>query len=263
MESLASLKELYEVTLKATYDIEIGGKEIKTGEVIAEFESIQIATIQEIKVRTAARGGYDNRSLVNWDETKELPIAFSQGIFSKTQLALLSNSNLIVAEGQEKSIEVPKKEEKETDENGCFSLLETPMIDSLFIYDKQTGNKITEYTLTGDTVSELSPYTDFLVRYNYEYNNGGTIIRVGQKLIEGYVRLEGKTRLKDDTTGQVITGLLKIPKLKLMSDLSMRLGTQANPVVAVFQAVGVPVGRKGSKSVFDLTLLNDDIDSDL
>jgi hypothetical protein len=49
-------------------------------------------------------------------------------------------------------------------------------------------------------------------------------VKVGRRLIEGYLRLEGKTRLKDDNTGQVVTGLIVIPRLKLMSDLSMRLG---------------------------------------
>jgi hypothetical protein len=48
-----------------------------------------------------------------------------------------------------------------------------------------------------------------------------------------------------------------------MSDLSMRLGEQASPVVADFSAIGYPVGKRGNEQVFDIVILTDDIDSDL
>ena len=57
---------------------------------------------------------------------------------------------------------------------------------------------------------------------------------MGKQLIPGFLRLEGKTRVKDDISGKVRTGIIEIPKLKLMSDLSMRLGKNANPVAANF-----------------------------
>ena len=47
-----------------------------------------------------------------------------------------------------------------------------------------------------------------------------------------------------------------------MSDLSIRLGAQATPVVANFSAVGVPVGSKGSSYVGEFYILSNDIDSD-
>lgn len=48
-----------------------------------------------------------------------------------------------------------------------------------------------------------------------------------------------------------------------MSDLSIRLGTQASPITANFNAVGVPVGSRGDSYVSEFYLLGDDIDSDL
>ena len=48
-----------------------------------------------------------------------------------------------------------------------------------------------------------------------------------------------------------------------MSDLSMRLGKNANPVVANFRAKAIPSGNKGSADVMDIFFLNDDIDSDM
>jgi hypothetical protein len=34
------IKELYDVTLKATYKIEVGGREIEPGETVAAFDKI-------------------------------------------------------------------------------------------------------------------------------------------------------------------------------------------------------------------------------
>jgi hypothetical protein len=68
------------------------------------------------------------------------------------------------------------------------------------------------------------PYKNLVITYQYNYNNGGTVAKIGQPLLNGFVELEGKTRVKDDTSGLVTTGIIRIPKLKLMSGLSMRLG---------------------------------------
>jgi hypothetical protein len=52
--------------------------------------------------------------------------------------------------------------------------------------------------------------------------------------------LEGKSRVKDDITGKTHTVLLRIPRLKLVSDLSMRLGREAGPLLANFAAIAYP-----------------------
>ena len=59
------------------------------------------------------------------------------------------------------------------------------------------------------------------------------------------------------------TANIKIPKLKLLSNLSMRLGQDAVPLVGRLDAVAVPTGERGQKKVMELIFLNDDIDSDI
>lgn len=88
-------KELYDVSLKATYPIELEGRIIEAGETIAVFDKIQLATLNEKKSSVSANGGYDNRSLVIWEETNEVQLRFTQGVFSRTLFALMSNSALI------------------------------------------------------------------------------------------------------------------------------------------------------------------------
>jgi hypothetical protein len=61
----------------------------------------------------------------------------------------------------------------------------------------------------------------------------------------------------------VRTAILRIPRLKLVSDLSMRLRREASPVLANFSAIGLPIGTRGSKKIMELLFLNDDIDADI
>jgi hypothetical protein len=51
------------------------------------------------------------------------------------------------------------------------------------------------------------------------------VAEIGRRAFNGFLELEGKTRVKDDTSGQITTGIIKIPQLKLMSGLSIKLGT--------------------------------------
>ena len=102
MNNEFALKELTDVTLKATYPIEVEGRMFEEGEVIARFEKIQIANFREVTSRAKATGGKHNPALVTWDDTKEITLNFTQGIFSKKQLALLTNSKLVVTKPSEK-----------------------------------------------------------------------------------------------------------------------------------------------------------------
>ena len=254
------LSELYSVVLKTTYPIEINGVKIESGEVVAAFEKIQLANFNEIKNRATAHGGYLDAPRIFWEDTKEIQISFTQGVFSKTQYALMANAKLIEA-GAKKTIEISKRERLESDENGKIYLSESP-VGKIFIYNVE-GKKITFTDVDKKTYDIGEPFQDVVVDYTYNYKNKVTTMVVGQRLINGFLTLEGKTRVKDDTTGQTRTGIIKIPKLKLMSDLSMRLGENATPLVGRLNAVAVPSGTRGNPVVMELVFLEDDIDSDM
>ena len=261
-EGLFSFKEFEGVRLKATYNMKIGKRNIEPGETIVKFDSILIAGLREAIKRITANGGFDNRAWVYWETTKEQEINFSQGVFSKEQLALLSNSRLVDIEENE-PISITEREILESDENGSFSLSKEPNNELIFIYNKETGEKITDFSIQGKNITIADSFLDIIVDYTYDYISGANVIKIGQRLLDGYVELEGRTRIKDDKTGSVVTGIIKVPRLKLMSDLSIRLGTQASPVVGNFKALGVPVGSRGNTYVSEFYLLSDDIESDL
>jgi hypothetical protein len=261
MTNELNFKELYEVSLKSTLPIEVSGTKIEAGETIASFDRIQIANFQEIKSTASANGGWDNRAHIFWETTKEVKINFSQGIFSKIQLALMTNAQLINNEG-EQIIPMNKREEFESDEYGKIVIGRT-LREPVFVYDKATGKKITDWTRLGDTIYLNEQYKSVVIDYWYDYDNGCQIMTVGRPLTQGYLSLTGKMRVKDDITGKVKTGIIKIPKLRLMSDLSMRVGSDTIPQVGRLDAVAVPEGVRGQSKIMEIIFLNDDIDADM
>lgn len=262
MNNEFGLKELYDLTLRATYPIHTNNRTFEEGEIVARFDKIQLSNFQEITSRVAARGGYDNRALVFWEDPKEIQLNFTQGIFSKQQFALLSNSKLISSDGAQ-AILVPGHYIGESDDLGRIYVGKNK-ISKVFVYNMKTGEKIQPRIINSENgeiiISQI--YTDVEVDFYYDYNNTFTQLKIGEKLIQGYLQLEGKTRVKDDITGKTHTAILRIPKLKLVSDLSMRLGREAGPVIANFSAIGVPEGTRGSKKIMEMIFLSDDVDAD-
>lgn len=261
MTNELGFKELYDVSLKTTLPIEVGGRGLLIGETIARFDKIQIANFQEIKTYHSANGGFQNRSHVVWEDTKEIRILLSQGVFSKIQMALMANAKLIDNEG-ENLVALSHREILESDENSQITLEHLPC-GTIYVYDANTGDRVSDWTLDGQTLTMAKPYYSVVIDYQYNYDNKYETLVVGRPLTTGYLSLEGKTRFKDDATGKIKTGILKIPKLRLMSRLSMRLGRDAIPVVGELEAVAVPEGGRGQQKVMEIIFLNDDIDADM
>ena len=263
MENEFGLKELTDLTLKVTYPIEMAGRIFEPCEVIARFDKIQLANFKEVTSRASANGGFDNRSHVVWEDPKEIQLSFTQGIFSARQFALLSNARLVDRQGEE-GIIISGHYSGESDEEGKI-LVGKEGISDVFVYDAKTYEKIAPKSVdfkNGEIVIDFE-YKDVEVDFNYRYYEKVTSCILGRKLIQGYLQLEGKSRVKDDITGKTRTAILRIPRLKLVSDLTMRLGREATPVLANFNAIGLPVGGKGSKKIMELLFLNDDIDADM
>ena len=138
-------------------------------------------------------------------------------------------------------------------------------ISNVFVYDAKTYEKIAPVSVDlekGEIVIDQA-FKDVEIDFDYCYQNGSISCYLCRKLIEGYLQLEGKSRVKDDITGKTRTAILRIPRLKLVSDLSMRLGREASPMLASFSAIGLPEGGKGDKKIMELLFLNDDIEAEM
>ena len=135
-----SFKVLENVHLKATYDIEANGVQIKTGESIAVFDRIQISNFNEVKEYVAARGGFDNRGHVFWETTRSVQFTFSQGVFSKIQFGLLNNAKIIAVDDEEPLL-ITQDDLLESDEIGILRPTKTP-VDQIFVYDRESGERL-------------------------------------------------------------------------------------------------------------------------
>ena len=92
MENFSGIKELYDVSLRLNKPLEIGSKKYDINETILTFKTAEIAQIVEDKQDVAARGGYHNPVLVNWEVDKEMRFAITHGVLSPRSWSLLSNS---------------------------------------------------------------------------------------------------------------------------------------------------------------------------
>lgn len=261
MENYFGFKELYDVSIKAIFSIQIGDKVYEPNETILNFEKVIISSLNESKIRQSATGGKGNEELIYWEDTREVNFSLSQGIISKEGFALLSNSQLITQENY--SLPIDFKEKKETNENGEILLKYSPnKDDTLFIYNAATGEKINNYTLTDNLLILGEPFKEIIINYTFNYDKKIQILKVGERLTNGYLKLTGKMRLKDDFDGHVKTGIIEIPKIKLMSDLSLRLGEQAGPQVSTFYISGYPIDDRREKTVCKIIFLDNEIDGD-
>ena len=261
MENSYSFKEFEKVKLKALDEFAIGDRVIVEGEIIASFDRIMIAGLNEIVKVITAHGGFADRDLVIWENSKGADLIFTQGVFSPTQFALANN---IFRQdiGLNEAIKLTTEETCEADEHGVVTVSEVIAV-TPFVYVAATGEKVTNWTWTGNKIQGLTAYKDYVIQYQYNYLNGGTVFMLGERLYNGYFELEGQTTFKDDKTGAMLTGILKLPKLKMNAGMSIRLGTQANPNVVSFSAKAYPVGERYFSKYGEFYILNDDLSSDI
>ena len=262
MENEFGMQELYFVQLKSTSIIEINGKSIAEGEVIAAFDKIQIANFKDIHREVAAQGGYQNRKLVIWNRTEGVDLVFTQGVFSKTQLSLMHNSKLLSI-GDKQVVRIAQRDELETNEDGIITLTHEPISSWIFVYNKETGEKLTGLEMISETqIRTPLVYKDVIVDYEYGYDNGADVSLIGEDIFDGYVSLEGRSRIKDDVTGETHTAIIYIPKLKITSDFNLTLGSNAQPIVGKFSGTAMPIGDRKQSKALEIYYLEDDLDKD-
>lgn len=269
------VKELYGVALKCTSNMEINGEWFQGGEPIIFFDKLQIAYLDEQKKRTAAKGGYGNATLVKWEDTTGMGIQLSEGVISDVGLSILSNSRIL---SQDKNtILIPYSETLESEKEGAnvyaLSLKHSPVNENA-IYLYRNGKKISSFGYETnnskgkilinnvDDEAEIEPPV-YTVYYDYKYTGNANNLCIGQRLVRGFLSLTGRMRLKDDQSGKETTCLIEIPKVELMSDLTMRLGSGVSPYVYGFNLQAHPVGERGNQYVCKFTMLDEDIDSDI
>lgn len=263
------LKELRSVCIRAFDNIIIGNREFEKGEPILYFEKIQISELQEKSTTRTARGGRGNYPHVIWTSFNDLNFRLTEGVISKMSFSMLSHAGILDKGNKEEDIiKVPKRETLNV-YNGKITTLKSPLEEKLFIYvlndEGIITEKIKDYTMFDDTIEVGEKYENqsLIVDYYFEYKEEYNQYVLGSKRIDGLLSLEGKAYFKDDINGLKKTFLFEIPKMKITSNLDVIMGEKASPTVSVFNVTGLPVKENNEFVVSKMSLLNEDIDSDI
>lgn len=112
-----------------------------------------------------------------------------------------------------------------------------------------------------DSDDWLSPY---VVDYYYSYGEGTAIVyTVNKERFNGVFSLEGKFYSKDENRGINRTNLIYMPRMRIVSDINLRLGERADPTMASFHIIGMPQSTTTYKNmVLEITTLDKDIDDE-
>ena len=103
---------------------------------------------------------------------------------------------------------------------------------------------------------------EVIVDYEYGYDNGADVELIGEEIFDGFLTLEGRSRIKDDITGETHTAIIYIPKLKITSAFNLTLGQNAQPVVRQFKGTALSIGGRKSSKALEIYYLDEDIDRD-
>ena len=290
LDQYFGVKELYEVVLKAKIPMQFGARRLEEGEPVLYFENVNISMLSERNSPIMARGGWSNMPRVIWEDRSEVTFSLTEGVMSSISMGILLSANM--TEKQKGiSLAVPIREGPfDLDSNNGLYLSHTPIFPpqkKVFIYEyerdvgqKKVYGKIDnelshDNPLTGEHEPYVKIYADkeckieadatkhYVVDYYYEYKDEALIYLIQKERFDGLFTLEGKFYSKDENEGIKYTNLIYMPKVRVVSDINLRLGERADPTTSVFNIVGMPEKTDDSNNlIVRITRLNQDIDAD-
>jgi hypothetical protein len=102
-----------------------------------------------------------------------------------------------------------------------------------------------------------------MVSYYFYYDKDSLLYILEPSAFNLYLTLEGRFYTQKEH-GVNNTNLLFMPQVKILSNLNLRLGDKANPLMSLFDIVSVPGETVNSKcSALEILALDEDIDGDI
>ena len=281
------IKELYEVVLRARNSMNFGNRRVEVDEPVLYFENISMSLLRERNNVIMARGGWSNMPRVIWEDRSEVEFTLSEGVISSISLGILLSTQIGI-KGKEEPYLISKREGPfyPTDK-GRIHLQHWPVEypkKKTFIFDyerdvvqqKIYGKRIYDEPDDFDPTSyvpclelykdkELKELADtdreYLIDYYYEYNKESLLYTIQKERFNGLFSLEGRFYSKDENDGYNYTNLIYMPKVRVVSDINLRLGERADPTVSVFNIIALPENTAGKNNlILEITRLNEDLD---
>lgn len=294
LDQYFGIKELYQVTLRAKAPMQFGTRHIEAEEPVLYFEKVNMATLREVNRPIMARGGWANMPHVIWEDRSEVEFSMSEGVMSSIGMGVLLSAHVTESSTTEPLL-VPKREgpytpfEKEIEGETCNIVYldnwpSTKKKVFIFDYDR----KVAQRKIYGKYIhnipdqfddtkerpcvalykdKELTEIADldraYIVDYYYQYTDEALVYTVQKERFNGLFTLEGKFYSKDENDGVNYTNLLYMPKVRVVSDIDLRLGERADPTTSVFNIIGLPENTVNHRDglILEIWRLNDDIDA--
>lgn len=267
-EQYFGTKELYSLVLRAKDPILLGERLIVPGEPILVFNDIKLATIQEQTKGFAARGGQGNMPRVIWESREDVHFILTEGVLNRTGMAMVLSAGLISNPAPDRTV-ISKQEIVELNQNGRVQLKEKPILDLphfCFVYQDRNLQGKTDFDIEDKTliVHNPIPNSQYLMDYQFQYGHEALIYTIGRERFNGVFSLEGRFYTQDENQGLDRTNIIRMPKVRVMSNLNLHLGEKAEPVISVFKIVAIPEKIAGNDYAFmDIVELDRDIDADI
>ena len=274
------VKELYEVVLKAKVPMTFGSRRLEEGEPVLYFENVNISMLTERRTPVMARGGWSNMPRVIWEDSSEVQFSLSEGVMSSISMAILLSSSMAEVLPNESILGQKREGPFDLDSENGFYIQQTPYTKKkVFIYEYErdvaqkkvygklktkSGFPFIEVYEDKELKTAADPTKQYIIDYYYEYKDEALIYLIQKERFNGLFTLEGKFYSKDEKEGLNYTNLIYMPKVRVVSDINLRLGERADPTTSVFNIIGLPEQTDDSKNlIVKITRLNQDIDADI
>lgn len=265
-------KELYQVVLKANTPMNFGYRKIETGEPVLYFENINMALLTEQNHPILARGGWGNTPRVVWEDRSEVTFSLIEGVMSSVGLGILTSARVLTKEqSRNGNLYLPKKEGPFMLDSfsKTFLLAETPALNKkifCYEYEDKIIQKRVDFNLNNRIlkIEDGDINKEYLIDYYYQYGEEAFCYLIEKERFNGTFLLEAKFYTKDENDGINVTNIITMPKVRVVSDINLRLGERADPTTSVFNIIAMPANTDVSRDlIMEIVRLDKDIDADI
>lgn len=265
-------KELYEVSLKANTQMNFGERKIEKGEPVLYFEKVNMAVLSEQSRPIMARGGWGNMPRVIWEDRSEMTFTLSEGVMSPVGMSILTSSKMLTKEkAHNGNLYIPKKEgpfELDTFKKNYILSYEPAREKNIFCYEYENDviQKKVNFSLDGKilTIEDGDINKNYLIDYYFRYGESALCYLIEKERFNGTFLLEAKFYTKDENDGINVTNIITMPKVRVVSDINLRLGERADPTTSVFNIIAMPDKTDASRELIaEIVRLGEDIDADI
>lgn len=260
------MKQLYEVALKTTDKMKIGNRILEKGQPVTYFDNIQIASITESITPVYAKGGKGNDTLVIWEDRNNVSFRLTSGVLSDIGLALLTNATTVAPKDNRLALSIQEKITTDGSGTGFISRQTITLDKPYFCFLFKNGiiqHKIQPLQVTEDgyfKFGEEYANCEFIVDYYFYHDKEKKIYILEKERFNGLFELSGKFYRKGQDDGINRTSVFIMPKVRIISNLNIELGTVTSPAVSNFNIIATPYKTDFSDySVMEIYNLDEDI----